>query len=87
MEIRPHTEMYVRENSKTYSKDKNKNKKKPHQIFTINLDIFMNVTLNYNGVGNYHEDPLCSYSPIILCRVQEMLKAPPVGQKITYIVL
>lgn len=51
MEIRPHTEMYVRENSKMCSKDKNKNNKPTHPIFTIGFDIFMNVALNYNGVG------------------------------------
>lgn len=57
MEIRPHAEIDVRENSKMCSKDKNKNNKQNHPIFTIDLDIFINVTLNYNGEGNYPKDP------------------------------
>lgn len=52
MEIRPHTEMYVRKNLKISKKDYIKKNKNIHIIFTMDVYIFMHVALIYNGIGN-----------------------------------
>ena len=57
METGPHAEIYVKENSKMCSKDKNKTNKQTHTIFAIHLDIIMTITLNFIGVGNYTKNP------------------------------
>lgn len=45
MEIRPHTEMHVRENLNMSKKDKIKKNKKTHTIFIMDIYIFMHCCL------------------------------------------